>query len=102
MFANDWDLLDFAHYEHVTTAPRVRAVLDRTEGFVLGRKCVALYGCQWCMIEVGGQWHYAIRHETLAEPIDVTQFNRKKLERHLPKAWLRRLFAPPGPRKRKP
>lgn len=96
IFTNSWDMLDFAYYDRVTSVPEIRQLLDRTEGLVYGDKCVVLYGCEWCMIGVGGEWHFGVRHETLDEPIDVSQFNRKKLERRLTKAWRRRLFGPPG------
>lgn len=86
MFTNDWDLLEFVRYEGI-----VSTLADEVAPLVLGEKCVAIHGASWCIIQVDGNRHLAINHETLAQPVDLTKFNRKRVERTVSEAWQRRL-----------
>jgi hypothetical protein len=91
MFANDWDILDFVRYEGIRVP-----IADQTAPLILGEKCVALHGARWCMIQVGDDWHFAINHDDLAEPIDLTNFNVKRIKRQLSQKW-QRLLDPAKP-----
>jgi hypothetical protein len=89
--ANDWDMLAFVRYEGIKVP-----IADRTAPLILGEKCVALHGARWCMIQVGHDWHFAIDHDDLEEPIDLTTFDAKRIKRQLSQKW-QRLLDPTAP-----
>jgi hypothetical protein len=90
MYPSDRELLDFVHYEGVAGN-----VIEELEPLIFGSKCVALYGCRWCMIQVGNQRHFGIDHDSLDEPVDLSAFNKKRLRQKLSRRWQQRLLHSP-------
>jgi len=93
MVRNDWEMLALVRHEKIDLK-----VVDETEPLVLGEKCVTIYGCRWCMIEAGKQWHVAVTHDSFDEPIDLTHFSKKRVETQLSQRWQRRFFLLPPQR----
>jgi len=86
-YVNNWELLAFVQYEGIDL-PIVR----EAEPLIKGEKCVELHGARWCMIAVGAEWHFGITHADLVEPVDLSVFNRKRLNRSLSQRWKARLL----------
>ena len=86
-----WDRLDFVRYEGVRLP-----VVEETAPLILGKKCVELHDARWVMLQSGDNWHFAIEHDDLVEPVDLTNFKLKQVERKLSQKW-RRLLDPRNP-----
>jgi hypothetical protein len=44
------------------------------------------------MLAVGDEWHFALDHDDFPQPVDLTKFNKKQLERTLSQKWKRLLL----------
>ena len=68
---NEWHLVDFAYYEGCGRQDHCRETLRVAAPLVLGNHLVNNYGCNWCMLSRGGEWHWAVNHTALSSPIDL-------------------------------
>lgn len=82
-----WELLAFVQYEGIDLP-----IIREAAPLIKGLKCVSLHGARWCMLAVGDDWHFGLDHEDLEQPVDLTRFRRKELERTLSQKWNRLLL----------
>jgi hypothetical protein len=86
MFENNWDLLDFVIYEGVELP-----IVNEVGPLILGEKCVALHGAEWCVVQRDDGLHFAITHKDIAVPVDLTTYKPHRLRRTLSRKWQRLL-----------
>lgn len=66
-------MMQFAYYEGCGHRWECcRQLLAEAAPFALGQELAAKHGFEWVMLRAGGEWHYAVRHTLLAQPIDLT------------------------------
>ncbi len=84
VFPNNWELLDFVRYEGIE-----RPITEEVGPLILGQECVALHGAQWCMVRSGDEERFAIVHDDLKGPVDLSSFKPKYIKRNLSQKWQR-------------
>jgi hypothetical protein len=67
----DHHLVEFAFYEGCGGTDCCGAILAEAAPLALGTELVLHYDFSWPAVRQGDQWHFAVTHPSLAEPIDL-------------------------------
>lgn len=87
---DDTAILSFVKNEYAGER-QINEVVERAEGVIVGKVLAKEFGCQWCALIDGGSRQLAIRHNKLAEPLNLTAFRWSKARQAIPKRWFTRL-----------
>ena len=67
-------------------------IVDEAEPLIRAERCVDIEYARWRMMAVGAKRHFALDHDDLGTPVDLTEFNKKLLKRTLSQKWQRLLL----------
>jgi len=70
-YESEHELIGFAVYEGFSGSEHCSAVMEKAAPFAVGKELVENDGFQWVMLEVNGDWHYAVLHPAIRTPIDL-------------------------------
>jgi hypothetical protein len=67
------ELIGFAFYEGCGSTDCCGKLLEEAAPIALGDELVRRHGFEWAMVQHDEEWHYAVTHPSLSQPIDLQQ-----------------------------